>query len=199
LQPLADVHALGLVLLLGAGLVSLYLLASAPERRAVAKDLGRRSDLAHPVALVIYVLVAGMSLMVLVPSFWKHLRLVSGTRNASVEVQPPDASQDYEITINSAGCVVIHPDGKPTLHNKIFVPLGTPVRLFLCADQDGTFSLPAMRVQRQLQAGVRHMVWFEATRVGKYPFFLTGRSGDATLIVEGEVHVLPAAEFAQWR
>jgi cytochrome c oxidase subunit 2 len=80
------------------------------------------------------------------------------------------------------------------------VPVGRPVRLLITSrDVIHSFYVPAFRLKQDAVPGRYTEIWFEATRVGRFPVYCAEYCGLDHSQMRAEVEVMGAAEFEQWR
>jgi cytochrome c oxidase subunit II len=78
----------------------------------------------------------------------------------------------------------------------LYVPANRPVKLVMTSrDVIHSFYIPNFRVKRDVVPGRTTLLWFEATRAGRFPLLCTEFCGMAHSTMRGEVVVLPEAEY----
>jgi len=83
--------------------------------------------------------------------------------------------------------------------NELHVPVGVPVRLLLTSeDVIHSFFVPAFRVKKDALPGRYSILWFEATRPGKYHLFCAEYCGTKHSAMIGTVTVMEPAAFQAW-
>lgn len=93
---------------------------------------------------------------------------------------------------------VQHPNGRREV-NALHVPVGQPVKLTMTSqDVIHDFYIPAFRVKQDALPAAYTDMWFEATKVGTYPFFCAEYCGTDHSIMGGYVTVLPQDEYQEW-
>src|SRR5688572_30607759 len=91
-----------------------------------------------------------------------------------------------------------HADGQREI-NTLHVPLGRPVRLTM-ASEDVIHSLfvPAFRVKMDVLPGRLSVMWFEATKLGRYHLFCAEYCGTKHSEMVGWVEVVTEQEYERW-
>ena len=83
--------------------------------------------------------------------------------------------------------------------NALHVPLGRPVELLLTSeDVIHDFSIPAFRLKHDVLPDRYEMLWFIATKPGRYALYCTQFCGLDHSKMTGAVVVLPPPEYADW-
>jgi cytochrome c oxidase subunit 2 len=83
--------------------------------------------------------------------------------------------------------------------NTLTVPLGRPVKLLLTSqDVIHSFFVPAFRVKMDVVPGRTTMVWFEATKAGRYHLFCAEYCGTQHSGMIGQVVVLEPVQYQAW-
>jgi cytochrome c oxidase subunit 2 len=91
-----------------------------------------------------------------------------------------------------------HPDGRREL-NELHVPANRDIKLILSSeDVRHSLSIPAFRIQQEVIPGQDTVLWFRATRAGRYPLFCSEYSGPHRTQMNGTVSVLEPAEYETW-
>jgi cytochrome c oxidase subunit II len=83
--------------------------------------------------------------------------------------------------------------------NALHVPTGRPVQLTMISqDVFHSFSIPDLRVKREVIPGRYSTVWFEATTPGTYHIFCTQYCGTNHSAMIGQVTVLSPDDYEKW-
>ena len=91
-----------------------------------------------------------------------------------------------------------HPDGQREI-NELHVPLGRPVKLTLASeDVIHSFFIPAFRIKHDVVPGYYTMVWFEATKTGRFHLFCAEYCGTQHAGMMGQVVVLEPDQYETW-
>jgi len=118
-------------------------------------------------------------------------------------------ASDFEIQVNAKqfNWEVIYPgpDGKlgtgddVKFDNDIHAPVNKVVRIQLTAsDVIHSFFLPNLRLKQDAVPGRNILVWFEATKPGKYELPCAELCGFGHSGMKGWLHVHTAEEYAKW-
>lgn len=91
-----------------------------------------------------------------------------------------------------------HPDGRREI-NELHVPVGQAVKLTM-ASEDVIHSVfvPAFRMKQDVVPGRTTIVWFEATKPGRYHLFCAEYCGTEHSRMIGQVVVLEPAKYQAW-
>jgi cytochrome c oxidase subunit II len=90
--------------------------------------------------------------------------------------------------------------GGPNSTDVLRVPAGRPVRLLLTSrDVIHSFYVPALRLKQDALPGRYTQTWFNADVPGRYPIFCAEYCGLGHSAMLGELVVMPAAEFDEWK
>jgi cytochrome c oxidase subunit 2 len=93
---------------------------------------------------------------------------------------------------------IYHPNSHSEI-NELHVPVGRRVRLRMISDDViHSFFLPDFRVKMDVLPGRYTMMWFEATKPGRYYLFCTEYCGTEHADMRGEVVVMSQADYAEW-
>ena len=91
-----------------------------------------------------------------------------------------------------------HPGGQHEI-NALHVPTGRPVQLTMISqDVFHSFSLPDMRVKREVIPGRYTTVWFQATEPGSYHLFCSQYCGTLHSGMIGQVTVMKPEDYERW-
>ena len=90
------------------------------------------------------------------------------------------------------------PDGRREI-NELHIPVNRNVKLILASeDVVHDFFVPAFRVKMDVVPGRYTMLWFRATKTGRYHFFCSQYCGTHHSGMNGWVTVMAPAEYAAW-
>jgi cytochrome c oxidase subunit 2 len=93
---------------------------------------------------------------------------------------------------------VEHPGGQREI-NALHIPIDRPIELVMTSeDVIHDFSVPAFRVKRDVLPGRYETLWFTPSHAGTYHLFCTQYCGTDHSSMVGEIHVLPAPDYAAW-
>jgi cytochrome c oxidase subunit 2 len=91
-------------------------------------------------------------------------------------------------------------DDDYVVRNQLHVPVDTPVRITLLAeDVIHSFFVPELRLKQDAVPGMQIPVWFEATRAGDYTIGCAELCGLGHYRMRGAMTVHSADAFQQWR
>jgi cytochrome c oxidase subunit 2 len=83
--------------------------------------------------------------------------------------------------------------------NELHVPVGVPVKLIMGSeDVIHSFFIPAFRVKKDVVPGRYQVMWFQATRTGRYHLFCAEYCGTKHSQMIGSVIVMEPAAFQAW-
>jgi cytochrome c oxidase subunit 2 len=92
-----------------------------------------------------------------------------------------------------------HMDGLREI-NELHVPIGRPVKLTMGSeDVLHSFYIPAFRVKADVIPGRYNVLWFTATKPGKYHLFCAEYCGTKHSGMIGWVYAMEPTEFQAWR
>jgi cytochrome c oxidase subunit 2 len=91
-----------------------------------------------------------------------------------------------------------HPQG-PREIDALHVPLGSPVRLLMTSeDVIHDFSIPALRLKRDVLPGRYTSFWFQAARAGDFPIYCAEYCGTRHSLMRARLVVMEPAAYAEW-
>jgi cytochrome c oxidase subunit II len=135
------------------------------------------------------------------------LSFMSVTTWAKVKRHAPESDFEVRVTAKQFNWVMAYPgpDGKlgteddVNFDNDLHVPVNKVVRVqLLAADVIHSFFLPNLRVKQDAVPGRNILVWFEATKPGKYELPCAELCGFGHSGMKGWLYVHPPEEYAQW-
>lgn len=112
--------------------------------------------------------------------------------------QPPEDAMSIYVVGKQWMWKAEHPSGRREI-NALHVPVGEPVRLVMTSqDVIHSFYVPAFRVKQDVLPGRFTALWFEATRIGRYPFQCAEYCGADHSLMGGTVTVMSPADYQRW-
>jgi cytochrome c oxidase subunit 2 len=135
------------------------------------------------------------------------LSFMSVTTWAKVKRHAPESDFEVRVTAKQFNWVMAYPgaDGKlgteddVTFDNDLHVPVNKVVRVqLLAADVIHSFFLPNLRVKQDALPGRNILVWFEATKPGKYELPCAELCGFGHSGMKGWLYVHSPEEYAKW-
>ena len=112
--------------------------------------------------------------------------------------RPPAASMEIFVVGKQWMWKLQHPEGNQEI-NELHVPLGQPVKLTMTSeDVIHDFYIPAFRVKKDVLPGRYSMIWFQATKTGKFHLFCAQYCGAEHAAMIGWVYVMTPADYEQW-
>lgn len=110
---------------------------------------------------------------------------------------PADAIQIY-VTGKQWMWKIQYPGGQREI-NALHVPVGRPVRLLLTSeDVIHDFSIPALRIKRDVLPGRYQSLWFTATQTGSFRLYCTQFCGLGHSRMTATLTVMNATDYAGW-
>ncbi|MEW5422538.1 cytochrome c oxidase subunit II [Amorphus sp. 3PC139-8] len=111
---------------------------------------------------------------------------------------PPPTGLDVDVVGKQWMWKVQHETGQREI-NALHVPIGEPIRISLTSqDVIHSFYVPAFRIKKDAVPGQKTLVWFEATRTGRFRLLCAEFCGAGHSRMTGEVVVLSEADYAEW-
>jgi cytochrome c oxidase subunit 2 len=135
------------------------------------------------------------------------LSFMSVTTWAKIKRHPPESDFEVRVTAKQFNWVMAYPgaDGKVgteddvIFDNDLHVPVNKVVRIQLTAqDVIHSFFLPNLRLKQDAVPGRNILVWFEATKPGKYELPCAELCGFGHSGMKGWLYVHAPEEYAQW-
>jgi len=135
------------------------------------------------------------------------LSFMSVSTWAKVKRQAPDSDFELQVAAKQFNWEVVYPgaDGKfgtdddVKFDNDLHVPVNKVVRVQLSAkDVIHSFFLPNLRLKQDAVPGRTILVWFEATKPGKYEIPCAELCGFGHSGMKGWLHVHTPEEYAKW-
>lgn len=111
---------------------------------------------------------------------------------------PHEASRNtYKATAKQWNWTFTYPNHPAQSYGEVWLEHNKPVQFLLeSSDVLHAFSMPSMRVKRDVIPGRYQSVWFTPTELGEFHLFCAEYCGDDHSRMYAKVHVVPAAEFA---
>ncbi len=135
------------------------------------------------------------------------LSFMSVSTWAKVKSHAPESDFEIQVTAKQFNWDVVYPgpDGKLAtgddikFDNDIHVPVNKVVRVQLkSSDVIHSFFLPNLRLKQDAVPGRNILVWFEATKPGKYELPCAELCGFGHSGMKGWLHVHSPEEYAKW-
>ena len=110
---------------------------------------------------------------------------------------PPDAIDVYAVG-KQWMWKLQYPGGQREI-NELHVPIGRPVKITLASeDVIHSFFIPALRVKHDVVPGHYDVMWFNATKPGRYHLFCAEYCGTEHSGMVGWVTVMEPADYENW-
>jgi cytochrome c oxidase subunit II len=135
------------------------------------------------------------------------LSFMSVSTWAKVKRHAPDSDFELQVTAKQFNWEVVYPgpDGKfnteddVKFDNDLHVPVNKVVRVYLSSrDVIHSFFLPNLRLKQDAVPGRTILVWFEATKPGKYELPCAELCGFGHSGMKGWLYVHTPEEYAKW-
>ncbi|HSB81367.1 MAG TPA: cytochrome c oxidase subunit II [Candidatus Methylomirabilis sp.] len=135
------------------------------------------------------------------------LSFMSQATWAKIKSHAPPGDVELQVTGKQFNWEVVYPgpDGKfgtpddLMAENELHVPVGKIVRVYLRSkDVIHSFYLPNFRLRQDAVPGREILVWFEATKPGKYELPCSQLCGFGHSGMKGWLYVHTAEEYAKW-
>lgn len=115
-----------------------------------------------------------------------------------LERRPPPQPLDIYVVAKQWMWKLQHPEGQKEI-NELHVPVNTAVQLTMASeDVIHDFFIPAFRVKMDVVPGRYAMLWFKATKTGRYHFFCSQYCGTNHAVMGGWVTVMEPTDYAAW-
>lgn len=112
--------------------------------------------------------------------------------------RPPTDTLDIYVIGKQWMWKIQQPNGLREI-NELHIPVGRDVKLVMASeDVIHDFSIPAFRTKMDVVPGHYNIMWFRATRPGRYHFFCSQYCGTNHALMGGWVTVMDASEYASW-
>ncbi len=112
--------------------------------------------------------------------------------------RPPDNAIEISVVGKRWMWKLQHMTGQREI-NQLHIPVGRPVRLTLTSeDVIHSFFVPAFRVKKDAVPGRYNVMWFEATKAGRYHLFCAEYCGTQHSRMIGEIVAMEPADFQTW-
>jgi cytochrome c oxidase subunit 2 len=126
---------------------------------------------------------------------------------AKVKTEAPASDFEIQVTAKQFNWEILYPgpDGKlgtdddPKFENDVHVPVNKVVRVHLkAADVIHSFFIPNLRLKQDAVPGRTILVWFEATKPGRYELPCAELCGFGHSGMKGWLHVHSPEEYQEW-
>ncbi len=112
--------------------------------------------------------------------------------------RPPDNAIEISVVGKRWMWKLQHMTGQREI-NELHVPVGRPVKLTLTSeDVIHSFFVPAFRVKKDAVPGRYNVMWFQATKAGRYHLFCAEYCGTQHSRMIGEIVAMEPADFQTW-
>ncbi len=114
------------------------------------------------------------------------------------ERRPPPQALDIYVVAKQWMWKLQHPEGQKEI-NELHVPVNRAVQLTMASeDVIHDFFVPAFRVKMDVVPGRYTMLWFKATKTGRYHFFCSQYCGTSHALMGGWITVMEPADYQAW-
>lgn len=111
---------------------------------------------------------------------------------------PPAAATEIFVVGKQWMWKIQYPNGRRDI-NELHVPVGVPIKLTMASeDVIHDFAIPAFRIKKDVVPGHYSMLWFTATKTGRYHFYCDQYCGNSHSAMIGWVTVMEQAQYSQW-
>jgi cytochrome c oxidase subunit 2 len=166
---------------------------SAVKYRRVSEDQAPASNATHNTALEIAWTIIPL-IIVMVVFAW-------GFYGAKDMLVAPADAHNVRVVASQWKWEFTHPGASAPATNELWVPWNEDVKLTTSSmDVLHSFSIPAMRVKRDVLPGRNQVVWFRPTKLGDFQIFCTEYCGASHSQMLATLHVVPRDEWdaAPW-
>ena len=112
--------------------------------------------------------------------------------------RPPAASTEIFVVGKQWMWKLQHPEGVEEI-NELHVPVNQPIKLtMMFEDVIHDFSVPAFRLKKDVVPGMYTLLWFQATKTGRFDLYCDQYCGTNHALMRGQVIVMPPTEYEQW-
>jgi cytochrome c oxidase subunit 2 len=112
--------------------------------------------------------------------------------------RPPDNAMNIYVVGKQWMWKIQHPEGQREI-NELHIPVGRPVKLTMTSqDAIHSFFVPAFRAKQDVLPGRYTMIWFEATKPGKYHLFCSQYCGTKHSGMIGWVYAMNPVDYQNW-
>lgn len=110
----------------------------------------------------------------------------------------PHGARQYKATAKQWNWTFNYPNDPASSYNELWLEVNQPA-LFLLASEDvlHAFSMPSMRIKRDVVPGRLQQVWFKPVEIGEYHLFCAEYCGDDHSKMYAKVHVVSAEDYAK--
>jgi len=121
-----------------------------------------------------------------------------GAKIFFLNATPPPDSMDIYAVGKQWMWKIQYPGGQREI-NELHVPVGRPVKVTVASeDVIHSFFIPAFRVKHDVVPGRYDVLWFTATKPGRYHLFCAEYCGTEHSGMVGWVTVMPPADYENW-
>lgn len=114
------------------------------------------------------------------------------------EAVPPANSTEIYVVGKQWMWKVQHPQGNREI-NELHVPVDKSVKLVMTSeDVIHSFFIPAFRIKQDALPGRYTQLWFQASKVGRFPLLCAEYCGTNHSRMHGWVYVMAPADYARW-
>ncbi len=114
------------------------------------------------------------------------------------ERRPPPQALDIYVVAKQWMWKLQHPEGQKEI-NELHVPVNRAVQLTMASeDVIHDFFVPAFRVKMDVVPGRYTMLWFKATKTGRFHFFCSQYCGTNHALMGGWITVMEPADYQAW-
>jgi cytochrome c oxidase subunit 2 len=137
-------------------------------------------------------------LWTVIPFFITMIMFVWGAKVFFDAYRPPAGAMEINIVGKQWMWKAQHMDGSREI-NELHVPVGRPVKLTMGSeDVLHSFYIPAFRTKADVIPGRSNVLWFTATKPGKYHLFCAEYCGTKHSGMTGWIYAMEPAEFQTW-
>lgn len=112
-------------------------------------------------------------------------------------VNVPEDAMPVDVTAQMWSWKFKYSNGTET--DSLYVPVNQPVKLNLKSnDVSHSFFVPAFRIKKDVYPGTERVVWFSATKIGKYDIACAEYCGLNHSYMYSKIHVLSQEDFDNW-
>ncbi len=134
----------------------------------------------------------------LIPVVLSLFTFAWGAREYLTNADPPKDSIPVYVVAKQWMWKFEHQDGQEEI-NELHVPVGQPVKLTMTSqDVIHSFFVPEFRVKQDVLPLRYTVLWFQATKPGKYHIFCSQYCGTNHSTMTGWVYVMEPAEYQAW-
>ncbi len=137
-------------------------------------------------------------LWTVIPFFIVMVMFVWGAKVFFNAYRPPAGAMEVYVVGKQWMWKIQHVDGQREI-NELHVPVGRPVKLIMGSeDVIHDFFIPAFRVKADVVPGRYNVLWFTATKAGRYHLFCAQYCGTSHSGMVGWVIAMEPADYEAW-